>query len=245
VQASGDVSIDVVQGANGGRIAYQDGCNDLTDCAFPRTDTSRVTLAAGCSSVRIVFTDAGASHKWLHVAARRGSAQCSGEPDYPSCNKASDSAANAARSRRRLASTPIHDETATTLLDTLPRDVATGTASLGRALLKAKERSVGATEVDQQSADDGAEVDNNTCEPSDSDGEDDAREDIDSSLDAACSVFAVRRAFTPRFAPRSAVRRMLLVLQDRWKTAPRAMLGRSQYDGIRWESCAAKRVPQT
>ena len=162
---------------------------------MPRADSTRLTLASGCSSVRVTFRDVGAARKWLHVSARRVGAQCTGDPDYPSCNLALP-----AISRRLLASPVSTDSTSldnsldaddvvNAPLDTFSGVVDTG-GHRGRALARAGERSVDEGEAARDAAAGGADA-GDSCEPNDNDDEDSGREDIDAGIDVSCSVFKV------------------------------------------------------
>lgn len=181
VQASGDVSIAVLQGDSGGDITYTAGCNNAA-CTWPRTDTATLPIGAGCAAVSIQFDDAGATNKWLKVDARRTSRQCKGDPEYPSCNTNS----------RRLAALPGDD-------DHLPEhtleslsDADDDGSGFRRALLQTGTDTGALTDEEQAEEQRADEESGPMCETNSSDEENADVNDIDEVVDISCSVFEVR-----------------------------------------------------
>jgi hypothetical protein len=185
MQASGSATITLLQGDRRQTVVYQAGCNDAA-CSLPRTDTARLQLSGGCSEITIMFTDAGAENKWLHVSARKQSKECSDTPDYPSCNNLTQ--------RRSLAmahsQVQLMRQEEVMLLNmgitpAAPADPIVSTH--GRHMLNSSEhRRIMKAWLHRDSG-----QDTRTAEPFYTDDEDGGRVDIDADIDASCSLFQV------------------------------------------------------
>ena len=212
--------MDVSQGEQSSSTAYNDGCDEPTKCASPRTQTQRLTVRGGCSPIRVRFVDVGAELKWLHVAARRVTQECQSDPEYPSCNRPADSDGGNARRRALLATTSdLSISTNNKAALTAGGSIAAADHGLlfgteespiisqhHRALLLRGKRSVGEAEEarDRRVGEGGGEGGaagtggsgsrgNGACEPNGSDEEDaEPGADIDEPIERACSVFTVR-----------------------------------------------------
>jgi hypothetical protein len=201
VQASGDVQVLVSQGPDQATITYTQGCQGVA-CAWTRAEHSRVTLPRGCSLISITFTDQGELFKWLHVSARYVSSQCTGDPEYSSCN------ATVTAFRRLAAAAPESNVTA--LLPEIVEEELTDTVGRGpgRKLLVPFSQGLGDPRVVtlNQIQLQGTENDDSPlAAPYQSNQEDCPVSDIDASIDLSCSIFKVLCLYCPPERLRSSI----------------------------------------
>jgi hypothetical protein len=176
------VDVRISQGSDLATVSYTGGCQG-TDCAWARADHFRVTIPSRCSLITITFTDQGELFKWLHVSARYVNAQCTGDPEYPSCSVTPTTT-------RRLAASSEGDTTG--LLPSLAQDGQ----RTGRELLNVTALGVADPRVvtlDQRQRQETESLrDTLLSAPYTSRGEDSPISDIDASVDSKCSIFKVR-----------------------------------------------------